>query len=172
MKKLLISAGALTALALVSTPANAQVVASSQANAHARIVQPLTLTGVRDLNLGTIVLSGTGPYTDTVEITQAGVFSCGANVTCSGTTQTAQYEATGTQGQTLTVSVSPTIALENQTNTLAPDLTLTVNPPAVGSVVLDSAGEVTFDIGGSIEVSDTTADGVYLGTFDVEADYQ
>ena len=172
MKKLLISAGALTALALVSTPANAQVVASSQANAHARIVQPLTLTGVRDLNLGTIVLSGTGPYTDTVEITQAGVFSCGANVTCSGTTQTAQYDATGTQGQTLTVSVSPTIALENQTNTLAPDLTLTVYAPAVGSVVLDSAGEVTFDIGGSIQVSDTTADGVYLGTFDVEADYQ
>jgi hypothetical protein len=38
--------------------------------------------------------------------------------------------------------------------------------------VLDSAGTVTFDVGGSIQVSDTTADGVYQGTFDVTADYQ
>ena len=173
MKKLLISAGALTALALISAPANAQAVpATTQADAHVRIYQPLTLTSVRDLDLGTIVLSGTGPYTDTVGITQAGVFSCGANVTCSGTTQTAQYEATGTQGQTLSVMVSATIPLANQTVPTAPDLTLTVHAPDPDSVVLDAAGEVTFDLGGSIQVSDTTAEGVYLGTFDVSADYQ
>lgn len=172
MKKLLITAGALTALAVASAPANAQVAATSQSNAHARIVQPLTLTSVRDLDLGTIVLSGTVPYTDTVGITQAGSFSCGANVTCSGTTQTAQYFATGTQGQTLTVLVSSTIPLANQTDATAADLVLTVDAPASGSVVLDSAGEVTFDIGGSIQVSDTTPEGVYQGTFDVSADYQ
>jgi hypothetical protein len=39
-------------------------------------------------------------------------------------------------------------------------------------VVLNSSGTVTFDLGGSIQVSDTTADGVYTGTFDVTADYQ
>jgi hypothetical protein len=38
--------------------------------------------------------------------------------------------------------------------------------------VLDSTGNVTFDIGGSISVSDTTTDGVYTGTFDLTADYQ
>lgn len=171
MKKLLISACA-AALALTSTPAAAQAVtATTQADAHARIYRPLTLTSVRDLDLGTIVLSGTAPYTNTVGISQGGVFSCGADVTCSGTTQTAQYEATGTQGQTLTVSVSSSIPLVNQTQTSA-DLTLTVAAPAAGSVVLDAAGEVSFDLGGSISVSDTTADGVYLGTFDVSADYQ
>ena len=90
-------------------------------------------------------------------------------MTCSGTPVTAQYYATGTVDQTLTITVSPTIALVNQT-LVAPDLTLTVDSPA--SVVLDSAGEVTFDIGGSIQVSDTTPEGVYLGTFDVAADYQ
>ena len=172
MKKLLISAGALTALALTSAPAvAAPVPATAQADAHVRIYQPLTLTSVRDLDLGTIVLSGAGPYTDTVEMTQGGVFSCGANLTCSGTTQTAQYEATGTRDQTLTVLVSATIPLVNQTQA-TPDLTLTVNAPAVGSVVLDAAGEATFDLGGSIQVSDTTPEGVYLGTFDVSADYQ
>jgi hypothetical protein len=170
MKKLLIVAGAASALALTSAPAFA-VSPTTQATATARIVQPLTLDSVRNLDLGTIVLSGTAPYTDTVGITQAGVFSCGANVTCSGTTQTAQYTATGTQGQTLTVAGSGTIPLVNQTQ-VSPDLTLTVAYPTAGSVVLDSAGTVTFDVGGSIQVSDTTADGVYQGTFDVTADYQ
>jgi hypothetical protein len=92
-------------------------------------------------------------------------------VTCSGTPQTARYSATGTRDQTLTVTVSPTIALVNQTQT-SPDLTLTVDAPTAGSVVLDSTGVTTFDLGGSIDVSDTTADGVYQGTFDVSADYQ
>ena len=172
MKNIVMIAGALAATALAGTAANAApVTATTQATATARIVQPLTLTSVRDLDLGTIVLSGTAPYTNTIGITQGGVFSCGADVTCSGTTQTAQYSATGTQGQTLSVNVSSTIALVNQTQT-SPDLTLTVDAPAAGSVVLDSAGTVTFDLGGSIDVADDTADGVYQGTFDVSADYQ
>jgi len=170
MKKVLIVAGAVSALALTSAPAYAAT-PTTQATATARIVQPLTLDSVRNLDLGTIVLSGTAPYTDTVGITQAGVFSCGADVTCSGATQTAQYTATGTQGQTLTVAGSATIPLVNQTQ-VSPNLSLTVAYPTAGSVVLDSAGTVTFDIGGSIQVSDTTADGVYQGTFDVTADYQ
>ena len=168
MNKLLISAGALTALALTSAPANAQVAATTDADAHVRIYQPLTITGVRDLNLGTVVL-GPGTYTESVGVDQAGTPTCGASLTCSGTRETAQYYATGTVDQTLTITVSPTIPLANQT-VASPDLTLTVDAP--GTVVLDSAGEVTFDIGGSIDVSDTTAEGVYLGTFDVEADYQ
>jgi hypothetical protein len=39
-------------------------------------------------------------------------------------------------------------------------------------VVLDSTGNVTFDVGGSISITDATADGVYSGTFDLTADYQ
>lgn len=170
MKKVLIFAGAVSALALTAAPAQAAT-PTQQATATARIVQPLTLAWVQDLDLGTIVLSGTAPYTDTIGITQAGVFSCGADVTCSGTTQTARYSATGTRDQTLTVTVSPTIALVNQTQA-SPNLTLTVDAPAAGSVVLDNTGNTTFDLGGSISVSDTTVDGVYQGTFDVSADYQ
>ena len=171
MKNAVIFAGAVAALALTSVPASAAPTpATTQATATARIYTPLTLTSVRDLDLGTIVLSGTGTYTDTVGIDQAGTFSCGSgNLTCSGATQTAQYTATGTMDQNLTVSVSPTIALVNQTQTSA-DLTLTVDAP--GTVTLDSAGTVTFDVGGSIDVSDSTVDGVYVGTFDVAADYQ
>ena len=171
MKNVLIFAGAVSALAFASAPAQA-VTPTTQATANARIVQPLTLDSARNLDLGTIVLSGTGTYTQTVGITQAGVFSCGgANLTCSGTQQTAQYTATGTQGQTLTVAGSASINLVNQTQT-SPDLVLTVAYPTAGSVVLNSSGTVTFDVGGSISVSDSTADGVYQGSFDVTADYQ
>jgi hypothetical protein len=170
MKTVLIVASAVSALALTAAPAEAAT-PTQQATATARIVQPLTLAWVQDLDLGTIVLSGTGPYTDTISITNAGSFTCGADVTCSGTPQTARYSATGTRDQALTVTVSPTIALVNQTQT-SPDLTLTVDAPTAGSVVLDSTGVTTFDLGGSIDVSDTTADGVYQGTFDVSADYQ
>lgn len=170
MNKALIFAGAVTALAVTSVPANAApVAATTNATATARIYTPLTLTSVQDLDLGNIVLSGVAPYTDTVGIDQAGTFTCGANVTCSGTTQTAQYEATGTLDQTLTVIVPATLALVNQTQ-VTPDLTLNVDAPA--TVVLDGAGYVLFDIGGSIDVSDTTDDGVYVGTFNVQADYQ
>jgi len=172
MKKLLISAGALTALALTSAPAvAAPVPATSQANAHARIFRPLTITSVRDLDLGTIVLSGTGPYTDTVGIDQAGSFSCGANLTCSGATQTAQYVVTGTNNRNVTITVSPTIAMVNQ-SVASPDLTLTVDAPAVVNIGATGNAGYTFDIGGSIQVSDTTTEGVYQGTFDVSADYE
>jgi hypothetical protein len=172
MKKVLIFAGAVTALAVTSAPAFAvPVPATTQANAHARIFRPLTITAVRDLNLGDIVLSGTGAYTDTVGITKAGVFSCGADVTCSNTHQTAQYTVTGTNQQTVVITVSPTIAMVNQTQT-SPNLTLTVDSPATVALGASGNSGVTFDIGGSIQVSDTTADGVYQGTFDVSADYQ
>ena len=170
MKNALIFAGAVSVLALASAPAQAAT-PTTQATANARIVKPLTLDSAQNLDLGTIVLSGTAPYTDTVGIAQDGTPTCGADVTCSGTMTTAQYTATGTQGQTLTVAGSATIPLVNQTQTSA-DLTLTVDYPTAGSVVLDATGAVTFDVGGSIQVSDTTADGVYEGTFDITADYQ
>lgn len=168
MKKLLTLAGAVSALALTGAPAFAAT-PTSQATATARIVLPLTLTSVRDLDLGTIVLSGTAPYTDTIGITRAGVFSCGANTTCSGTTKTARYTMSGTRDQKVTISVSPTIALKNLTQTSS-DLTLTVDAPA--SALLDATGNGAFNLGGSIQVSDTTVDGIYQGTFDVTADYQ
>jgi len=168
MKNVLILAGATAALALTGAPAQAAT-PTTQATATARIVQPLTITSVRDLDLGTIVLSGTAPYTDTIGITRLGVFSCGADTTCSGTTKTARYTMTGTRDQKVTITVSPAIALVNQTQA-SPDLSLTVDAPAADT--LDATGAGAFNIGGSISVSDTTADGVYVGTFDVSADYQ
>ena len=163
-------AATVAALTLSATPALA-VGPNQNATATARVVKPLTLTWVRDLDLGTIVLSGAGPWAGAnVGISQGGVFSCAsANTTCSGTTQTAQYRVTGTNNQAVTVS-APNVTLVNQ-NDMVSTLLLTVDSP--GTVNLGNSGVpgLVFDLGGQITVASTTPDGTYFGTFNVTANY-
>lgn len=159
-----------TALVLAATPA-AAIGPNQNSTAAARIVKPLTLTYVRDLDLGTIVLSGAGAWTGaSIAISRAGAFSCtNSNVTCSGATQTAQYRVTGSNNQTVTVS-APNVTMTNQTDGTS-TLLLTVDGP--GTVNLGNSGTVglTFDLGGQIGVASTTADGTYSGTFNVTVNY-
>lgn len=158
------------ALAIGATPA-AAIGPNQNSTATARIVKPLTLTYVRDLDLGTIVLSGAGAWTGaSVAINRSGTFSCAnSNVTCSGATQTAQYRVTGTNNQTVTVS-APNVTMTNQTDGTS-TLLLTVDGP--GTVNLGNSGSVglTFDLGGQIVVASTTPDGTYAGTFNVTVNY-
>ncbi len=158
------------AAALTATPALA-VNPNQNATATARVVKPLTLTWVRDLDLGTIVLSGAGTWSGAnVGISKAGVFSCtNANVTCSGSTQTAEYKITGTNNQTVTVN-APNVTLTNQNDGVS-TLLMTVDSP--GTVNLGNSGTsgVTFDLGGQITVASATPDGTYTGTFNVTVNY-
>ncbi len=159
-----------TALTLAATPALA-VGPNQNATATARVVKPLTLSWVRDLDLGTIVLSGAGAWSGAnVGITRAGVFSCAnANTTCSVATQTAQYKVTGTNNQVVTIN-SPNVTLTNQNDGVS-TLLMTVDSP--GTVNLGNSGSagLTFDLGGQITVASNTPDGTYLGTFNVTVNY-
>ena len=156
-------------LALESTPALA-VGPNQNANASAKIVKPLTLTWVQDLDLGTIVL-GTGTWAATnVGITSAGVFTCGnTNVTCSGATKAVQYKVTGTNNQRVFIT-APNVTLTNQADSTK-TLLLTVDNP--GFVDLGNSGNsgLTFGLGGSIAVSSATVDGTYTGQFNVTVNY-
>lgn len=164
-----------TAVAAVTTFAAATpalaVNANQNATATARVVKPLTLSWVRDLDLGTIVLSGSGAWSGAiVGISKAGAFSCtNANVTCSGPTQTAEYKVTGTNNQTVTIN-SPNVTLTNQNDGVS-TLLMTVDNP--GTVNLGNSGTsgLTFDLGGQITVASTTPDGTYTGTFNVTVNY-
>lgn len=157
------------ALALGATPAIA-VGPNQNATATARVVKPLTLTWVRNLDLGTIVL-GSGSWSNAiVGISRAGAFSCtNSNTTCSGATQTAQYKITGTNNQPVTIN-APDVTLTNQNDGVS-TLLMTVDNP--GSVNLGNSGAsgLTFDLGGQITVASTTPDGTYLGTFNVTVNY-
>jgi hypothetical protein len=163
---------AVAALALTATPAFAAPASPNQnATATARIIKPLTLTWVQDLNLGTILLSGAGAWSGAVVgVSQAGVLSCAnANVTCSGAVQQARYNVRGTNNQVVTIT-APNVTLTNANDPLQ-TLLMTVSNP--GTVTLTSSGAPgnDFNLGGSITVASTTGDGVYSGTFNVTVDY-
>jgi hypothetical protein len=162
-----------TAIALSATPAAAAPVgpADRNATATARIVKPLTLNWVQDLNLGTVLLSGAGAWSGAVvSIAHDGTFSCAStNVVCSGTTQVARYRVTGTNRQQVTIT-APNVTLTNANNA-AQTLVMAVSNP--GTVTLPNAGNtgIEFPLGGSITVDSTTGDGVYTGNFNVTVDY-
>jgi hypothetical protein len=162
-------AATVAALTLTATPALA-VGPNQNATATARVVKPLTLTWVRDLDLGTIVLSGAGAWSGAnVGISRTGAFSCtNSNVTCSGANQTAQYKVTGTNNQVVTIT-APNVTLTEPVSSAT--LLMTVDSP--GTVNLGNSGTtgLTFDLGGQITVASTTPDGTYSGTFNVTVNY-
>jgi hypothetical protein len=162
--------GAVALAALAGAPAHAATGPNQNATATARIVKPLTLSWVQDLDLGTVIL-GSGNWSGAVvSITNAGVFSCtNANVTCSGATKPAQYKVTGTNNQVVTIN-APNVTLTNQNDGVS-TLLLTTNSP--GTVNLGNSGStgLTFGVGGSISVNSTTPDGTYAGTFNVTVNY-
>jgi len=164
MNKLLISAGALAALAL-STPAFAAPSNQASANATVNIVSPLTLTKNTDLNFGTIV----GPFAgQIVHVDTTGARNC-AGLTCSGTVSAASFSLTGTANQAVVLTIPSSVTLNGSVSgTLNVDLSgdLPANP------TLSGTGTAAFSIGGKLTIPNGTVDGVYSNTFNVTANYQ
>jgi hypothetical protein len=158
---------ALAALSGGGLPASA---ATITATAKAKVVKPLTLTSIQDFDLGTLLL-GPGTWSGaTVTLTRNGVLNCPANVTCTGATQVARYNVSGSNQQAVTIT-APNVTMVNQSDSTK-TLVLTVDSP--GTVALPNSGNpgVIFPLGGSITVGSTTPGGVYAGTFNVTVDYQ
>jgi len=151
-----------------AAPAHA---ANNVAQVQASVVKPLILTSLQNLDLGTMTL-GPGTWSNaTVSISRAGVFSCtNANVICTGATQVASYNVSGTNNRVVLIS-APNVTLVNQGD---PTKTLTLVVDKLASVTLTNSGPpgTNFSLGGSITLSSTTAGGTYSGTFNVTVDYQ
>jgi hypothetical protein len=160
----------LVTLAPVAAAAPAHAANSQVATVNATVVKPLTLKWVQNLDLGTIVL-GPGTWSGaTVGISRTGAFSCtNANVTCTGATKVAKYNASGTNNQTVRIT-APNVTLVNQND---PTKTLILAVDSPGSILLTNSGNpgIDFSLGGSISLSSSTAGGVYSGTFNVTVDY-
>jgi hypothetical protein len=172
MTKIVRLTAAVAALALSATPAfAAPTTPDKNATATAKIVKPLTLTWVQDLDLGTVLLSGSAPFTGaTVGISRTGVFACtNSNVTCSGATKVAKYKVTGTNNQAVVINAGNVVMTNQNDNTKT--LTMTIDNP--GTLNLGNSGAVgaEFSLGGSISVASTTADGTYEGSFNVTVNY-
>ncbi|WP_344705686.1 DUF4402 domain-containing protein [Sphingomonas swuensis] len=162
----------LAALGLASGQALAAPVSVSgtKPTANVKVLKPLQLSVVRNLNFGTIVMSSV-TTNQTVRVAPAGR-TCGTGpaLTCSGTFSTAQYRVNGTNNQQVIISSSsPTYAL---TGSNGGSLTLTPTFPT--SVTIDNSGNpgVLFEVGGSFVITPTTPDGLYSGTIDIQVAYQ
>jgi hypothetical protein len=151
-----------------ATPAAA---ATQVVQVNASVLKPLLLSWVQDLDLGTIAL-GPGNWSGaTVGISRTGTFTCtNPNVTCTGATKVAIYNAQGSKQSAVLIS-APNVTLVNQSDATK-TLTLAVDSP--GSLVLANNGSPgsNFSLGGSITLNSTTATGIYVGTFNVTVDYQ
>ena len=169
MTNLLRTTAAVAALTFAATPAlAAPVQPDKQASATARIVKPLTLTWEQDLDFGTITLVDSGPTT--VAVAQDGTRSCpGTAVTCSGTSQAARYRITGVNNQNVTVTAGNVSLVHSTDNTKT--LLMTTDAPASVNLGNSGAAGTPLNIGGSISVAGTTADGTYIGTFAVTVNY-
>ena len=142
--------------------------------ATARIVSPLTLTNVNDLNFGTITkLPGLPVAGQAVVVGRSGgsaATSCGANLLCT-TPTVASFNVSGSIGQGLTVTTSAVTSLGRVGGggsvAFAADApgTVALAGPGVG------AGTASFEIGGSITVSSATPDGSYTADVDVTVEY-
>ena len=107
-----VTTAALGAAALFAAPASA---ATITAKVNAKVVKPLVLTRVQDLDLGTVLLSP-GSWTGAnLRLSRAGVLTCPAQLTCSGATRVAIYNVSGSKQVTVRVS-APNVTLVNQSD--------------------------------------------------------
>ncbi len=167
------SLAATIAALTVSTQASAfgLVNATTNANAHVKILKGLVLDKKQDLDLGTVVLSGgVGAWTATVSVDRNNVFDCDGNsgdVVCTGTHQRAVYNVAGTNNAIVKIASGP-VTLSNGTDNL------TLTPDHAATVTLTNSGAPgnDFGVGGSITVDNSTPDGDYTGVFAVTAEYQ
>jgi hypothetical protein len=173
MKKMILAAATVAAFAAIPAAAqNAATSANPRAVAGARLIKPLTLTALRDLNFGTIVM-GTINGDQTVSISGAGAVTCGASgggLTCAGTPTSASYRVTGTQGQVVVISsAAPSFPLAGSNGG-----TLAFVPSFPTSLTLGSSGSAgnDFNVGGAVVINSSTADGVYSGQVDIQVAYQ
>jgi len=168
MKKLLISAGALAALALTTPAAAATPPNQASATATVNIVSPITLANNTPLNFGTVV----GPFNgEVIHVDMAGTRTCPATVTCSAAAASAaSFTITGSKGQTVVLTMPSSVTLNSGANSLSVDLS--GDEPTTNPVLDATTGKATFAIGGKLTIPAGTVDGLYQNTFDVTANYQ
>ncbi len=154
-----------TAVLAITLGATSAQAASDTAEARARVLRALTLTNNTALDFGAVVAAaGAG----TVQISAAGARTCGGSLTCSGTVSAAEFDITGgTSGEIVSINADPSVTLTSGVNSMTATLV-----ESAATATLDGTGAATFTVGGTLSVAASQAEGVYLGTFNVTADYQ
>ena len=156
-----------------AAPAFAQATASQSTTGSATIIRPITLSKTSDIAFGKVVRPSTG--TSTVAIDAASgtrSISGGDGVLLSSTATRAAYSVGGEGGQSFSISVPSSFSMAHGGGGSAISVALTgtaTSGTLSGSLGAD--GSSSFGVGGSFDVSSTTATGSYSGTFTVTVQY-
>lgn len=154
------------ALAMVAAP---QAASAQRADAKVRVklVKPLVLTGVQDLDFGTIVPAA-GSGTQTVTIQPNGTLDCPAPTVCIGTAVPATFNIRGSNRRNVLI----TATASDLENALTGD-TIAFAPIAPTALTLPNSGNqgIDFFIGGAIAIPEDAA-GDYEGIIEITADYE
>lgn len=159
------------AATVTATPAlaqSAQVPAGSEPQGRARIIKPLSLEALTDMNFGDITVEDTGVATVNA---LTGAVSCTGGLTCPGASSAATWRVRGTNDQWVDILKPATVTL---THTTSPGDTLTLNVVGQDDLQLSSSGMsgTDFGLGGNINVPATARDGLYEGSIVVTVQYQ
>jgi Mat/Ecp fimbriae major subunit len=159
--KAAIAGTVIAAAAFGSTAAQA---ATASADAKAVILAAVTVAKSSDLDFGTIAIGTSG---GAVTVNFANAATCTGGLVCPTTVTSAGFNVTGVTGQTVSVSVDPTVTLDRTGGGATMSATLSSN---VSTIVLD--GTDAFVVGGVLTVAGTQMAGNYAKAFNVLVNYQ
>jgi len=162
---------ATVATGLFAAPAMAAPAGNSSFKANAKIVKPVTMAKVTDLDFGTTVMnSSLTSATVTVGNATGSTAVCSsAQLTCSGGFPASFNLTSGVGGQTIQISFPGAPVTLDHASIVGASVPFSV--AAVSDVLLNASGAGSFNVGGQITVSSSTADGLYSATVNVEANY-
>ena len=150
----------------LSATAFAQSSATATANATAKILTPIAIAKLTDLNFGTLV---SGPAPGTVIVDPAGTRTASGGVSLVSSSPTAaQFNVTGQGSTAYTIAVPGSISITNGTDTMVVN-TFTSNPSGTGT--LSALGAQQLNVGATLNVAASQASGNYTGTFNVTVAY-
>lgn len=161
---------ATVATSLFAAPAFAAPAGNANFIAKAKIVKPVTITNLTDLEFGTVTMNPTLTSEKvTVGNAAAAIAVCGsAQLTCQngGSADFTLSGGVANQAITLTYDTPPTKL--THTNGTA---TVNFTPNTISNVTLSATGTGAFSVGGEITVVTATIDGDYSATVNVVANY-
>jgi hypothetical protein len=166
---LLIVASVLSGQSATAAP----VASSPAAQGRAKLVRPLKLTAVRNIDWGTVTI--TGPLTDDAPVDMdingtLRLCDWSANTVCSGPFQSARFNIQGTRGTQVRFIVRSSM-LTNISSGGGETIEYRPSFYATRTLIHDGAPGIFVNVGGFIILTPTTTDGVYVGELDATVDY-
>lgn len=172
MKKFIISLLIVAAFVAIPVSVFAQFSANDDGTARARIVTPISITNVDDLDFGSILTTVAG--TVIVNPDAAGTLNALSTLTPGSETASAQFNVVGSPNATYTVTLPGVLTLAPALGTGVNTTVITVDPfssSVTTNGLLSASGTQTIYIGGTLNVPVSPMADNYTGSFTVTVDY-